>query len=101
MKRTPKATSLPFETIALLAMDSDGILNQDLTKSLVKLFRPDRDGNLSMLDFVKSVDKVYKEFRLLDATIENSSQIDRAFERIFNVLFYTVVVCVTLSQLGL
>lgn len=101
MKRTPNATLLPFETIAILAMDEEGTLDEHLTKSFVKLFRPDRQGDLTLLDFVRSVDKVYKEFRLLDATIDNSSQIDRAFERIFNVLFYVVVACVTLSQLGL
>jgi small-conductance mechanosensitive channel len=67
---------------------------------LVKLFRPDREGNLTMLDFVKSIDAVYKDFRLLSASIENSTQIDRAFENIFNIGFYAVVITVTLSQLG-
>jgi hypothetical protein len=34
------------------------------------------------------------------ATIENSSQIDRAFENILNVLFYIVIGCCVLSFLG-
>ena len=92
---------LQFETIALLALDEHGNLDQTKAKSLVKIFRPDRQGRLKVLDFVKSVDAVYKEFRLLAATIENSSQIDQAFERIFNVVFYIIVTTVTLSQLGL
>lgn len=50
---------------------------------------------------VKSVDSIYEEFRLLNASIINSSQIDHAFENIINVIFYTVVVTVTLSQMGL
>jgi hypothetical protein len=49
---------------------------------------------------VKSVDVLYKEAKLLRASIQNSEKIDRAFERAFNVVFYTVVVCVTLSQTG-
>lgn len=92
---------LPFETIAFIALDEKETVDQQVAKALVKLFRPDREGGITMLDFVKSVDAVYKEFRLLDASIENSSQIDRAFENMFNVVFYIVVASVVLSQLGL
>jgi hypothetical protein len=101
LKRSTEQELLQFETIALLALDENDNINQEKAKALVKLFRPDRQGNLTMLDFVKSVDAVYKEFRLLNATIENSSQIDRAFEKIINVVFYAVVAIVVLSQLGL
>lgn len=90
-----------FETIALLAMDENGDIDQIKAKSLIKLFRPDRQGALTMLDFLKSIDAVYKEFRLLGATIENSSQIDRAFENIFNIIFYVIVATVVVSQFGL
>lgn len=92
---------LKFETIALLAVEQeDASIDTLKAKELIKLFRPDREGNLSMVDFVRSVDAVYKEFRLLQATIDNASQIDRAFEQIFNVIFYIVVAIVILSQLG-
>jgi small-conductance mechanosensitive channel len=89
-----------FEAIALLALDEKGNIDQQKAKDLVRLFRPDRQGYLSVLDFVKSVDSCYKEFRLLQASIENSYQIDRAFENIFNVIFYFVVIAVVLSFLG-
>lgn len=92
---------LSFETIALLAVDEGYTIDQSKAKSLIKIFRPDRQGMLTMLDFVKSIDAVYKEFRLLGATIENSSQIDRAFENIFNVVFYVVLATCILSMLGL
>lgn len=101
MTRAPELIHLPFETMALIAVEDDGIIDQQKAKDLVKVFRPDREGSLTMLDFVKSTDSVYKEFRLLQASIENSSQIDRAFENIFNVVFYAVVVTIVLSQLGL
>ena len=66
----------------------------------MKLFRPDREGNLTMVDFVRSIDSVYRTYRLLIASIDNSGQIDRAFENIINTIFYSVVITVVLSQLG-
>lgn len=92
---------LKFETLALIALDGKGVIDQSKAKEILKLFRPDRDGNLTMLDFVKSVDSIYKEYRLLQATIDNSSQIDRAFENILNVVFYVIVFAIILWQLGL
>lgn len=101
MLKTPGKSALPFETIALVALTDDGkTIDQNKAKDLVKLFRPDRDGNLSMLDFIKSVDNVYKTYRLLIASIDNSGQIDRAFENIINAAFYFLVIVVTFSQLG-
>lgn len=101
LKGTPDLDVLHFETIARLAIDNEGGIDQVKAKALIKLFRPGRDGELTILDFVKSIDAVYKEFRMLSATIENSSQIDHAFERIFNAVFYFVVIVIILSQLGL
>lgn len=92
--------TVQFETIAMVALEGDTV-NQEKAKELIKVFRPDRDGCLSVLDFVRSVDNVYKEFRLLQASIDNSSQIDRAFENIANVVFYAIVVTIILSLLGL
>ena len=92
---------LQFETIALMALDDDGLIDQQKAKDLVKLFRPDREGKLTMLEFIQSVDSVYKEYRMLQATIENSARIDQGFENLFNVVFYVVVVTIILSQLGL
>jgi hypothetical protein len=98
--RTPDSVVMTFETIAVLAVLGDGTMDQDKLKDLVRLFRPDRDGNLSLLDFVKSIDTVYKTIRLLRASVRNSMKIDRAFETLFNIAFYTVMTCVILSQIG-
>ena len=91
--------TLHFETIASLAVEENK-LNQEKAKALVKLFRPDREGRLTMLDFVKSIDSVYKDFRLLSASIENATSIDRSFESIFDIFFYMVVASIVLSRLG-
>jgi len=89
-----------FDVIALLGVTKDGLLNQAKLKALVKLFRPNRDGSIHCIDFVKSVDAIYQEFRLLRASVANSSKIDRAFESIFNIVFYAIVLCIILSQIG-
>jgi hypothetical protein len=98
--RTPNTDVLSFEVLALLGVRNDGSLDQVKLRELVRLFRPDRDGNLHLLDFVKSVDSVYKELRMLRAAVANSSKIDGAFETIINGIFYAIVTTVILSQLG-
>jgi hypothetical protein len=65
MLNDPDRSALQFDTLALLAVQPDGSLNEDKLSDLVKLFRPDRDGNLTLLDFAKCVDSCYKELRLL------------------------------------
>ena len=70
-------------------------------KSLIRLFRPDRSGELTRLDYTKSIDTVYKELRLLRASIANSAQIDIAFEKIVNAFFYFFVTIIAITILGI
>lgn len=91
---------LDFDTIALLATTDDGGIDQDKMKELIRLFRPERDGTLTMVDFVKSVDAIYKRLRLLSASIENASQIDHAAEQILNWVFYMIATIVIVAILG-
>ncbi|KAL7463562.1 hypothetical protein ACHAXS_003923, partial [Conticribra weissflogii] len=93
--------TLPFSVFAVLAMDSNGELMESKMKSLIRLLRPDRNGSLTKLDFVKSIDAVYKQLRLLRASIANSAQIDLAFEHIVNYLFYFFVVVIALAIVGI
>lgn len=98
----PTEDVLQFETLALLAYDEgDNTIDQEKARDLVRLFRPDREGCLSILDFVKSIDSVYKEFRMLSASIQNSSHIDRSIESMFNVVFYMAVGTIVLTAVGL
>ncbi len=91
---------LHFDTIASLAVGKNGELDTDRAKDFIRTFRPDRDGILSMIDFVRSVDTVYKELRLLRATVVSSSKIDKALESILNIIFYVITACIILSQTG-
>jgi len=73
---------------SFLAPDLSGLIVYDparLTRAPTlpaKVFRPDRDGRLTRLAFVKSIDSVYKRLVMLTANINNSSQIDIAIENI-------------------
>ena len=91
---------LQFDTIAALAKGKNGDLNYEKVKALIRVFRPERDGSLSLLDFARSVDTVYKELRLLRASVASSSKIDEALENIFNIVFYAVMIIVILTLMG-
>ena len=97
---TPDKDVLPFDTLAVLAKNKDGDIETDEMKELIHLFRPERNGNLTCLDFVKSCDDVYKEMRLLRASIANSGQIDHAFEIMVNVVFYVIMFIIIFVVLG-
>ena len=63
--KTPDTSPLlPFETLSEIAFDANGQLVREKAKALIRLFRPDRKGFLTKLDFVSSTDDVYKELRL-------------------------------------
>jgi small-conductance mechanosensitive channel len=99
--QTPESDGVvPFETIATTALQKRGELDLLKVKELIRVFRPDRDGSLTLLDFARSVDAVYKELRLLRASIHNSSKIDRALENIIDIMFYIVTTVVILAELG-
>jgi len=101
MLLTPDEDVLPFDTLAVLAKTKDGEINTDEMKELIRLFRPERNGNLTCLDFVKSCDQVYRHMRLLRASVANSGQIDHAFEILVNIAFYLIVAIIILVVLDL
>ncbi|KAL3903321.1 MAG: hypothetical protein SGARI_005432 [Bacillariaceae sp.] len=67
---------------------------------MIKIFCPSRQGKITKIDFVRSIDSVYKTLRLLLANISNSSQIDQAYARLVNVVFYVLSGFVILAALG-
>mmetsp|Transcript_17315 Transcript_17315/g.43217 ORF Transcript_17315/g.43217 Transcript_17315/m.43217 type:complete len:733 (-) Transcript_17315:656-2854(-) len=91
---------LTFDVLGKIARHLDGTNDRKKIMELVKLFRPNRKGEITKLDFVKSIDSVYKRLRLVLANINNASQIDRAYGQITNVIFWAVSVLVGLSVFG-
>jgi hypothetical protein len=71
----PEKEVVTFDVLAMLALCDSGELDDELLGQLVKLFRPDREGKLTRLDFVKSVDSVYKDLKLLRASVANASKV--------------------------
>eukprot|EP00547_Thalassionema_nitzschioides_P001937 CAMPEP_0194200890 /NCGR_PEP_ID=MMETSP0156-20130528/1321_1 /TAXON_ID=33649 /ORGANISM="Thalassionema nitzschioides, Strain L26-B" /LENGTH=928 /DNA_ID=CAMNT_0038925959 /DNA_START=35 /DNA_END=2821 /DNA_ORIENTATION=- len=96
---TNATASVSFDTIALAALDRRGNFSEAQIKQFIRIFRPDREGNLTLLDFVKSCDSVYKEMRLLQASIRNASRIDNAAEKMYNIVFYFLYLMIV--QVGL
>ena len=47
---------LHFDSIAKIAISKGGTLNRPKLKALIHVFRPARDGTLTMIDFLKSTD---------------------------------------------
>uniref|UniRef100_A0A7S1YKQ8 Mechanosensitive ion channel MscS domain-containing protein n=1 Tax=Grammatophora oceanica TaxID=210454 RepID=A0A7S1YKQ8_9STRA len=89
---------LDFSILASLCRDGeDGELDPERVKDLIRIFRPNREGKLTMVEFVRSVDDVYKSLKMLRAAIVNASQIDNAFESLINIGFYFLVGCAVLA----
>jgi len=79
---------IPFENICLGAVDDDGAIDEAKVKALRRVFRPDSRDKLPLLDFIQSIDSVYKRLRFFRASVGNGSVIDRVLESIINGLFY-------------
>jgi hypothetical protein len=85
-------TPLHFRTLALASMDKGGELDEQELKDLIHVFRPNRDGTISMIDFCKSIDTVYKEIRKLRASIANESRMNVGAEMVISCIFYLILV---------
>lgn len=60
------------------------------------MFRPDVEGNITLLNFLKACDKVYRRLRLFRASVVNSNHLDDALEMILNCVFYVLMICLIL-----
>jgi len=93
-------TILRFHTIALAALKDRHRFDHQLCKDLVTLFRPARNGDISLLEFCKSIDSQYKELRKLRASIANEGRVNTAAEMLVNFAFYSIMIIVGLLALG-
>lgn len=81
---------ISFECFSQLAKRSDGSTDKSQVAALSKLLHPSQRGQVSKLDFVESMDCVYKTAMILIANMNNSCQIHRDIEGVANVILYTV-----------
>ncbi|KAG7343976.1 mechanosensitive ion channel [Nitzschia inconspicua] len=94
-------TTLKFHTLSIVAMDDLGNLDMKMAKELMAVFRPTREGDISLVEFVKSVDTVYKEIRKLRASIANEGKMNAGTEKLINAVFYFILAFCLLAALGL
>ncbi len=85
---------LNFDTLTILARDEKGKVDKEKARALIFLFRPDSEGNITLLNFLKANDKVYRRLRLLRATVVNSNQLDDALGFILNCVFFILMISV-------
>ena len=100
-RATPNSSGLlAFETLSEICYDSNGELIRDKVKAMIKVFRPDRKGYLNKLEFVSSIDNVYRDLRVFRASLANSSSIDDAYETMINIVYYILIIFLGLIILG-
>ena len=98
--KDPASETVKFDTILNIALDADDHLDMTKVKSLKKLFKPRSNGDISMLDFVRATNDVYKRIKMFRAKTLNAAQLDDAFEQLINVAFYFGTVLLVLGILG-
>ena len=92
---------LDFRLLSEIAVNKDGETDEEKVKGLIRLLRPNRNGDVSLIDFVQSVDAVYRELRTLSANIRNASALHLAFESLVDVGFYFVLFLIVLAIHGI
>jgi len=66
--------ALEFSTLCSVAVNpKDGRLDRDKIKLLKKVFRPNKERELTLVDFTRGIDNVYRELKTLSAAIRNAS----------------------------
>jgi small-conductance mechanosensitive channel len=56
---------------------------------------------LTLLDFCKSIDELYKELRLLRLALQNDAHMNKTSEKLINIVYYFIVICCFLAALGI
>ncbi len=96
----PESDVVKFETLLAIALNDDGTVDRGKATSLRKVFRPHRNGDISLLDFVKATNDVYKRIKMFRAKTLNSAQLDDAFEQLINIVFYFGIMLLALGIFG-
>ena len=98
----PDSDQVSFKFLANIAQDEKtDRLDKEKAAILRDVFRPNRDGNLTLVDFVKSVDAVYRQVRILQSSVYNSAQVDRGYEKVINFIFFALVGALCLALVGI
>lgn len=91
---------LPFETLAIVALNDDESYDNVKRRALRRLFHPDKDGVLTLLAFVQSCDSLYRRLRYFVATVNNSVALDKVLENVLNSIYYFVLALFLLSLMN-
>lgn len=99
MKLAPDLPVLPASSVFILAEDEEGGTDYEKQRALLKMFAPDKDEDIPLINFIQGCDATYKKLRYFRASVGNSSVIDGVFEGIINSVFHFVLALIILSLL--
>jgi small-conductance mechanosensitive channel len=97
MALSPDSAALPFETIALGAIDADGLVDDAKYNAYHRVFRPDARDQLPLSFFIQSVDTVFKHLLFFRASVRNNSVIDNVLESTVNGIYSFVMSLILLT----
>jgi hypothetical protein len=97
---SPDTSMLSFSNVFQLLLEEDGTEDKIKKRALRNLFRPDADGQLSLVSFVQSCDAAYKKIRYFRASVGNASVIDHVLESIIDAFFFLCLGLIGLSMLN-
>lgn len=101
LRRLPnEAGHLSFDTLGLIALREDDTYDPIKRKSLRRIFQPDVNNTLTLLQFVQSCDTIYRRLRYFLATVNNSAALDKVLENVFNCLYIFVMALFLLSLMN-
>lgn len=95
-----RSNRLPFDTLALIALQDDESYDDVKKRAIRRIFHPDKDGLLTKLAFVQSCDALYRRLRYFLATVNNSASLDKVLENVFNSIFYFILALLILSLMN-
>jgi small-conductance mechanosensitive channel len=101
MMLSPGTETISFSNVfQILLLQEDGTEDKVKKRAIRNLFRPDADGQLSLVSFVQSCDTVYKKVRYFRASVGNASVIDHVLESIIDIVFFFFLGLIVLALLN-
>lgn len=101
LRRQKAGSELHLDTISCVVFCDDHMLDQDAARWILQTFPTSATGCISLLEFVRGIDELYKRMVILLKSMVNATAIDRGYETVLNIIYFAVWGIVVLVVLGL
>jgi hypothetical protein len=96
-----EAAGLEFGVLSRIVLREKGDIASNKVRALLQVFHPDSNGHIGLPEFIQSVNEAYGDIRVLTRSITNAAQIEKAYENIINVPFFTILLLISLAICGI